>query len=140
MGRAESSPSALVREFIARCNAGDPWSLLSDRVIVTVNGTTPLSGRYPGIPLVRGILLDSARVVIASLNISISKIICAGTRVATLICLSGRNSAGTPFNTEGRLCGCVFTVDAGLIHEVTLFPDTSLIEIALYHRRYVSDV
>jgi hypothetical protein len=106
---------------------------------VTVNGTTPLSGRYPGIVLIRGILVDSARNVIASLKVDIDQLTGTGTRVAALLKLSGRSVAGAAFNAEGRLCGCVFAVVAGVIEEVILFPDTSLIEIALYKRRFVPD-
>jgi hypothetical protein len=53
--------------------------------------------------------------------------------------VSGRSAAGVAFNTEGRLCGCVFGVRDGLIDEVILYPDTSLVEIALYQRRFVPD-
>jgi len=112
---------------------------MSPQALVVVNGTTPLSGRYPGIELIRGILLDTARKVIGDLDVSISELIGAGTRVAALLKVSGRTAAGVPFNEEGRLCGCVFAVREGLIEEITLFPDTSLIETALYRRRYVPD-
>ena len=137
---AEPDPKSVVREFVARLNTGaDAWALLSETAVVTVNGTTPLSGRYPGMTLIRGILADSARNVVASLSVGIDTLIGTGARVAALLSLSGRTVAGTPFNTEGRLCGCVFAVNAGVIDEVILFPDTSLIEIALYGRRYVPD-
>jgi hypothetical protein len=40
-----------VREFVARLNTGtEPLALLNDDAVVTVNGTTPLSGRYTGLP------------------------------------------------------------------------------------------
>jgi len=137
---ADRSPKGVVADFVARLNGGgDPWALLHEAAVVTVNGTTPLSGRYPGTSLIRGILVDSARVVIASLNVSIAELIGTGGRVAALLRLTGHNAAGVPFNVEGRLCGCVFAVNAGLIEEVILFPDTSLIEIALYRRSYVPD-
>jgi hypothetical protein len=135
-----SSPKDVVREFVASLNDGrDPWALLSATAVVTVNGTTPLSGRYPGFALIRGILVDSARIVIASLEVGVDQLIGTGSRVAALLKLSGHTVAGTAFNAEGRLCGCVFAVDAGVIEEVILFPDTSLIEIALYKRRFVPD-
>jgi hypothetical protein len=153
----ESPEKQAVRDFVARCNAAmaaaarspaatagpaltDPFSLLSPDVIVTINGTTPLSGRFPGFGLVRGILLDSARVVIHSLEVEIGELIAKGSRVAALLKLSGRTSRGTAFNEEGRLCSCVFSVTAGRIEEIALFADTSLIEIALYGRRYAPDV
>ncbi len=141
MTGAEPNPKTVVREFVARLNAGgaDACALLSESAVVTVNGTTPLSGRYPGMALIRGILVDSARNVVASLSVGIDALIGTGARVAALLKLSGHTVAGIPFNTEGRLCGCVFAVKAGLIEEVILFADTSLIEIALYQRRYVPD-
>jgi hypothetical protein len=131
----------VARQFVARVNGGgDPWSLLSPQALVVVNGTTPLSGRYPGIELIRGILLDTAKNVIAGIEVTISDIIGTGARVAALLKLSGRTTAGISFNPEGRLCGCVFAVEGGFIEEIILFPDTSLIESALYQRKYVSDV
>ena len=140
MTDGDRSPKGVVRGFVARLNSGaDPWALLSDGVVVTINGTTPLSGRYPGIDLIRGILVDTARVVIASLSVNINEMIGTGSRIAVLLNISGRTVAGAGFNEEGRVCGCVFSVNGGLIHEVVLFPDTSLMEIALYRRRYVPD-
>lgn len=138
---AESPEKQAVRDFIARCNSGgDAWKLLAENVVVTINGTTPLSGRFPGLELARGILVDSARVVIQSLEIEIRGLIGKGSRVAALLKVSGLTTQGVSFNEEGRVCSCVFSVAAGSIGEITLFPDTSLIETALYGRRYVSDV
>ena len=70
---------ALVREFVSRINAGgDAWPLLTADAVVTVNGTTPLSGRYAGIELIRCILLDTARVVIRSVRVDIDTMIGTG--------------------------------------------------------------
>jgi hypothetical protein len=137
---AAAEPKDVVREFVAHVNAaaGD-WSLLAADAIVTVNGTTPLSGRYPGIELVRGILVDTARVVIRTLRVEVDTLIASGSRVAALLRVSGFDREGREFNAEGRLCGCVFGVRGRVIDEVILFPDTSLIEVALYRRRYVDD-
>ena len=131
----------VVGDFVANviAAAGD-WSLLAPDAIVTVNGTTPLSGRYPGVELVRGILVDTARVVIRTLRIDIDTLIATGPRVAALLRISGTDSDGRTFNAEGRLCGCVFGIRDRVIDEVVLFPDTSLVEMALYRRRYVADV
>jgi hypothetical protein len=140
MGEA-GQPKEVVREFVGRLNSGDdPWSMLASTAVVTVNGTTPLSGRYAGLEMVRGILVDTARCVIASLEVAIDELIGSGGRVAALLRVSGRNAAGLAFNTEGRLCGCVFGVREGVIDEIIFYPDTSLVEIALYGRRFVSDV
>ena len=138
---AGSAAKDVVREFVAHLNAaaGD-WSLLAPDAIVIVNGTTPLSGRYPGSELIRGILVDTARVVIRALRIEVDTLIATGSRVAALLRVSGTDRDGRPFNADGRLCGCVFGVRGGVIDEVVLFPDTSLIETALYRRRYVEDV
>jgi hypothetical protein len=59
--------------------------------------------------------------------------------VAALLRISGRTVAGLEFNKEGRLCGCAFGVQDGKIEEIVLYADTSLIEIALYGRKYVPD-
>jgi hypothetical protein len=140
MGEA-GQPKEVVREFVGRLNSGgDPWSMFASTAIVTVNGTTPLSGRYVGLEMVRGILVDTARCVITSLEVAIDELIGSGARVAALLRVSGRNAAGLAFNTEGRLCGCVFGVREGVIDEIIFYPDTSLVEIDLYGRRFVSDV
>jgi ketosteroid isomerase-like protein len=131
---------AVVRDFVASVNAGaGAWALLAPGVVVTVNGTTPLSGRYPGVELVRGILVDTARAAIGSLAVEIDSLIGAGARVAALLRISGSNHSGVRFNADGRLCGCVFGVRDACIEEILLYPDTSLIEIALYGRRFVAD-
>jgi ketosteroid isomerase-like protein len=138
---AAPASHAVVRDFVTRVNAGEgAWALLAPEAVVTVNGTTPLSGRYPGVELIRGILVDTARVVIRSLTIDIDTLIGTGSRVAALLRISGSNRSGESFNADGRLCGCVFSVREGHIDEILLFPDTSLIELALYGRRFVSDV
>jgi ketosteroid isomerase-like protein len=137
---AAGTPKEVVREFVARLGTGrSPWLLLAESAVVTVNGTTPLSGRYAGLSMVRGILVDTATDVIERLDVAVDELIGMGTRVAALLKVSGRSTAGVEFNTEGRLCGCVFGVRDGLIDEVIFYPDTSLVEIALYGRRYVSD-
>jgi ketosteroid isomerase-like protein len=137
---SSTSAKDAVRDFVAGVNAAAvDWSLLAPDAVVTVNGTTPLSGRYPGIELIRGILVDTARGVIRRLEVEIDTLIGTGSRVAALLRVSGLTTDGRSFNSEGRLCGCVFGVRGKLIDEIVLFPDTSLIEIALYRRRYVQD-
>jgi len=129
-----------VRDFVARLNDGaDAWSLLSEAAVVTVNGTTPLSGRYDGLSLIRDILVDTAQSVIASLRIEIEEIIGTGTRIAALLHVSGAKVNGEDFDGTGRPSGCVFGVRDGKIDEVMFFPDTSLIEMALYTRKFVPD-
>jgi len=131
---------ALVREFVARIDAGgDVWPLLAADAVVTINGTTPLSGRYAGIELIRCILLDTARVVIRSLRIDIDTMIGTGGRIAALLRVYGVAHDGRQFNDSRQLCSCVFGVRDGHIDEVVLFPDTSLIEMALYGRQFVAD-
>ena len=140
MGGTSEAAKSVVTEFLARLNArGDAAALLSGAAVVTVNGTTPLSGRYTGLAMVRGILVDTARDVIASLDVEIDRLIGTGSRIAALLRLSGSTRAGAIFNAERRCCGAVFGVADGLIDEIILYPDTSLIEIALYRRRFVSN-
>ena len=138
---ADSEPAALVREFVAHLNARrGPWALMHEDAVVTVNGTTPLSGRYTGLRMIRGILLDTARDAIASLEVGVEQLITSGSRVAALLAVTGVSVRGVTFNAERHCCGCVFGVREGRIDEVIFYPDTSLIEIALYGRRFVSDV
>src|SRR6187399_1491155 len=91
---AVAQPKEVVREFVARLNPGgeSPWSMLAASAVVTVNGTTPLSGRYTGIEMVRGILVDTARNVIETLVIGVDELIGMGTRVAALLRVSGRST------------------------------------------------
>ena len=138
--RTALQPKEVVRAFVAPNNSGEPpWTMPAETALETVNRTTPLSGRYTGIEMVRGILVDTARNVIETLVVGVDELIGMGTRVAALLKVSGRSRAGVAFNAEGRICGCVFGVRDGLIDEVILYPDTSLVEIALYQRRYVPD-
>lgn len=140
MTPSEIAAKLVVREFVARFNArADVWALLAEQAVVTINGTTPLSGRFPGVELIRGILVDSAKIAIATLEIDIRELIGTGSRIAALLKLSGRSTAGVELNAHAQLCGCAFSVKAGRIEEIALFADTSLIEMALYGRRYVPD-
>src|SRR5262245_4618981 len=126
MNAEPGSAKEVVREFVARLNSGlAPWSLMTEDAVVTVNGTTPLSGRYTGLTMVHGILVDTARAVIGSIEIGLEQSIGAGSRVAALLRVSGCTIDGTTFNTRGHVCGCVFGVDDGRICEVILYPDTS---------------
>jgi ketosteroid isomerase-like protein len=138
----ESEAKSIVRDFIERVSARtalDPYELLAPGIVVTINGTTPLSGRFPGLALTRGILVDTARDVIARLSVDIVKCIGTGATLATQLVIRGTTANGRAINAAGDICSCIFRVVDGAITEISLFPDTSAIESVLYRRRYVAD-
>ncbi len=132
----------LIQQLINRINrpeAGDPYALLSENVVVTVNGTTPLSGHYPGLAMVKGILVDTARRVLADVQLELSKAIGQSSTVACQLIIHGRAPNDRMFNSRRDACSCVFDVSNGLITAIALYPDTSAIEMELYGRSYVSN-
>lgn len=139
-----SASQQTISEFIARCDSRmsggggeDPCALLTGDVVVTVNGTTPISGRFPGLDIVRGILVDTVAERMQRINVSVEEFVGRGERVASLLKITGETKAGKTYNEKGEVCGCVFGVADGKINEIFLFPDTTLIEMVLFNRKYV---
>jgi ketosteroid isomerase-like protein len=140
----QSASQKVISEFIERCDArmsgrggADPCELLASNVVVTVNGTTPVSGRFPGLEIVKGILVDTVAERMLAINVSVEEFVGQGERVATLLKITGRTKQGRTYNEKGEVCGCVFEVKGGRVTEVFLFPDTTLIEMVLFNRKYV---
>jgi ketosteroid isomerase-like protein len=139
---SSADAKTIIRQLVNRINeagTGDPYELLSEDVIVTINGTTPLSGRYPNLETAKGILVDTARRVVTDLRIGLTKIIGSNSTVACQLIIQGKTSGDRVFNAQGEACSCIFDVVNGLITEVALYPDTSAIEMALYGKRFVSN-
>ena len=133
----------IITEFVKRCDTAasggiaDPYALLDDNVSVMVNGTTPLSGHFPGLAIVKAILVDTAKDRVKKANVSIEEFVGTGDRVATLLKVQAETVDGKIYNELGDSCGCVFEVKNGKIVEIFFFPDTTLIETVIYNRRYV---
>ena len=136
----DSDAKSLITAFISSIGGStgqNPYAFLSPDVVVTINGTTPLSGRFEGLALVQKILVDTALGVIQNIQIKINCLIGQGTKIAALLEVSGMAGNGVAFNQGGDLCGCVFEVENGCIVAIRAFPDTSLIDKALYGWQFV---
>lgn len=116
-----------------------PYALLAPDAVLTVNGTTPLSGRFPGMRLIREIFVDTVATLLREVRVAAEKLIGTGEDVAALVRISAITRSGATFNECGELCGCVFAVRDGRIVAITLYPDTSLIELQVSGRRFVAD-
>jgi len=128
---SRSVVTAFIESFAAG-SATNPYDFLAPDIVVTVNGTTPLSGRFEGLEQVRGVLAPTATDVIVALTIGVARLIGRGSRIAALLRIEGVSRRGKAFNTAGESCGCVFSVAGDVITEIGLFPDTSLIDTVLY--------
>ncbi|MBV23579.1 MAG: hypothetical protein CMM21_00940 [Rhodospirillaceae bacterium] len=132
-----------VSDFIDRVNlaaAGeeaDPYALLDDDVRVFVNGTTPLSGIFRGPVQVARILVSAAKRRVASFHMEMVEFVGAGPRLVARFILTGSTPGGAVFNEDRADMGIVFEVRDGKIVEIKAFPDTMLIEMALFGRKYV---
>lgn len=133
----------VVQEFIRRVNdaAGggkaDPYELLDEAVIVIVNGTTPLSGYYPGLRIVRNVLLSTARRRIRAATVSLIDSVGTGERIGALLEITARTRDGKTYNHARDPAGCMFGVRDGKISSIHLFPDTTLIETVIFNQRFV---
>jgi len=138
-----STARDIIAEFIRCCDVAasggnaDPYALLADNVSVMVNGTTPLSGHFPGLNIVKAVLVDTAKDRVKRANVSLVEFVGTGQRVAALLKLTAETVDGKIYNEKGDSCGSVFEVKDGKITEILFFPDTTLIETVLYNRRYV---
>jgi ketosteroid isomerase-like protein len=137
------SSKDIVREFIVRVNDAmkggrmDPFELLDEEVRVLINGTTPLSGNYPNLQIVRNVLLCTTKRRIKSASISLIDCIGTGKRVGTLLKITAQTVDNRTYNEAGDPAGCLFGVQDGKISEIHLFPDTTLIETVIFNREFV---
>lgn len=137
------SSKEIVREFIVRVNdvatggRMNPFELLDENVSLLVNGTTPLSGHYPNLQIVRNVLLSTIKRRLKSASVSLIDCIGAGDRVGTLLQITARTLDKKTYNKAGDPAGCLFGVQHGKITEIHLFPDTTLIETVIFNREFV---
>jgi ketosteroid isomerase-like protein len=128
-----STTKALVERFVAACNAdgSDPWQHLSPTVVVTIIGSTWFSGRFDGPEQIRRILIDTVRQYLRAPQIRITELIGEGQDVAALIEVSGVTRTGQHFAIAGAPWGACFTMDAGRIVSIDVFPDSMFVESTL---------
>ncbi len=138
------SPSKeIIIEFIRRCDVAarggdaDPYVLLDKQVTFIVNGTTPLSGTFPGLTIIKLVLVNTVKKRVKRGTVSVEEFVGTGNRVATLLMITAETLDGKVYNESSETCGCLFEVKDGKISEIFLFPDTTLIETVIYNRKYV---
>jgi len=141
-----SSPQAIVKQFIDQVNRAvkggkaDPYELLSPDVLVTVIGFTPLSGNYHGRDQVRYVLGATLEDHFSEASVEMTEVIGSGARFAALGIISGVSTTGNDYNKARDTGGFVFEVSDGKITEIIAYPDTTLIETALFDNKYVETV
>jgi len=139
-----SDTQQLVRDLIARINdaatggAADPAELLASNVVVSVGGSTPISGVYRGKSQVMSILVPTTAVVMKKLHVEIKEFIGTAERLAALLIVTGESAGGKAFNDGKDTGGAVFGAKDGKIVDVRLYPDTTLIETVLFDNVYVT--
>jgi ketosteroid isomerase-like protein len=137
------NPQETAAEFIGRINAAaaggqaDPYALLDDDVRLFVNGTTPLSGWFRGPEQIEHILVSAARRRLTAFALELVEFVGQGPRFAARVIATGTTAADGPYNEGRATMGLVLEVRDGKIVEIKSFPDTMLIEMALFGRRYV---
>lgn len=133
---------AVINEFVERLNVAalggtaDPYSLLHDDIVVDVFGTTPISGVYRGLNQVRGILASTIVERFNRARVRIQELIGSGDRIAGLVVIYGISATGAAYNEKKDPDGFVFRLRRGKIIEIRAYPDTTLIEMALFDNVY----
>ncbi len=136
---AKDMVAAFIRNVDAalRGGDGDPWRFLHPDLRVWINGTTPLSGCYPGLDIVRSVLIDTAAGVIDGARVRLIDMVGSGHRVGALLEIRAQARAGRTYNEAGDPAGCLFIIRDDRISDIRLFPDTTQIETVLFGRQFV---
>ncbi len=117
---------AVVSEFVMQVNsalkggASDPYALLHDDITLLVNGTTPISGPYQGLEMVRRVLVHSVAGRIESAAVRLIDSVGNGNRVGALLEITG-------VSKSGKVC------------DINIFLDTTEIETVLFDHRFVAN-
>lgn len=139
----DKSGIAIAEQFIEQVNnaieggAADPYTLLDDKVVVWILGTTPISGTYRGLNHVKHVLVSTAAKCVSHMRMEAKEFIGSGHRFAALVVVTGTTPAGEVYNEEKSTCGFVFEVQGGKITEIRAFLDTTQIETLLFDNEYV---
>ncbi len=142
-----SNAKKLVTRFINALNeAGadearlaEARGLLHRDVIVSVVGSTPLSGRFENLNIVDRVLVNTAKRLLSALNVRVLRLIGEGHTVAALTEFRATTKGGKVIGDVGEVTGCVFEIEEGLITEIQIFADTSLIDLELLGWAFVAN-
>jgi hypothetical protein len=122
----------LVRQFweaFSLADTEETFPYLSDDIVLTVSGSTELSGTFRGKDEIRTKVVNPERQVMAELKIVPKELIAEGD---TVICLAdgrGQAKSGQPYNNHYAF---LFRIREGKIREIIEYLDTSLTETALF--------
>jgi ketosteroid isomerase-like protein len=134
---AEKS-KAIVKAWFDKLATGDAtgaFELFAPDTVYVLQGTTPVSGTYRGLPAILGDFFAPWRMRIdGDLTLALDELIGEGERVVALARGSAKTVTGARY--DNQYC-FVFTVRGGRITEVNEFLDTVLVETAAYGRKLV---
>ena len=136
---------AIVSEFVMLVNfafeggPADPYALLHGDITLLVNGTTPISGPYQGLEMVKRVLVHSVAGRIESAAVRLIDSVGNGNRVGALLEITGVSKSGKVFNAARDPTGCTFGLRDGKICDINIFLDTTEIETVLFDHRFVAN-
>jgi hypothetical protein len=129
---------AIVKTWFDKLAVGDAeaaFALFSQDCVYTLQGTTPVSGTYRGLPAIMSDFFGPWRTRIdGPLTLALHELIAEGERVVALALGSAKTVLGKRYENEYAFA---FRVRGGEIVEVNEFLDTVLVETAAYGRRLV---
>jgi ketosteroid isomerase-like protein len=132
------SAKDVVREWFDKLAVGDAeaaFALFAPDCVYILQGTTPVSGTYKGLPAILNDFFAPWRTRIdGPLTLALSELIGEGERVVALARGSAKTVTGARYDNDYAF---VFRVRGGKIVEVNEFLDTALVETAAYGRRLV---
>lgn len=133
-----SGEKAVVQEWFDKLAVGDAdaaFALFAPDCTYILQGTTPVSGTYRGLPAILNDFFAPWRTRIdGPLTLALHELIGEGERVVALARGSAKTVTGARYDNEYVF---VFRVRGGKIVEVNEFLDTVLVETAAYGRRLV---
>ncbi len=133
-----SNPKAVVKEWFDKLAVGDAeaaFGLFSPDCTYILQGTTPVSGTYKGLPAILNDFFAPWRTRIdGPLTLALDELIGEGERVVALARGSAKTVTGARYDNDYAF---VFRVREGRIVEVNEFLDTALVETAAYGRKLV---
>jgi ketosteroid isomerase-like protein len=132
------SAKDVVREWFDKLAVGDAeaaFALFAPDCVYILQGTTPVSGTYKGLPAILNDFFAPWRTRIdGPLTLALSELIGEGERVVALARGSAKTVTGARYDNDYAF---VFRVRGGKIVEVNEFLDTALVETAAYGRKLV---
>jgi hypothetical protein len=122
-------------DYLAVGDAESAFALFSQDCAYTLQGTTPISGTFNGMPSIMADFFAPWRTRIdGPLTLALRELIAEGDRVVALSRGSAKTVLGKAYENEYAF---IFRVRDGKIVEVNEFLDTVLVETAAYGKRLV---